>query len=331
MLSSQSRLIGYLLPIALAAFSLLPTQASAQNRKETIVYSPPTLSLTADATTVSACAEGEGPRVKLNASATSPGGYPIRYHWSASSGRIIGDGSVVTWDLAGAAPGYYQASVEIETGNLDGECQAFTSTRVAVTPCPPPRPVCPNVEIVCPTNIAIDRPLTFSSNVTGGTAGITPIYSWTVSAGTIIEGQGTNTIKVDTTGLAGQTVRATLSMGGYTLDCSASCAVQIPIPQPKARKFDEFPDIARNDEKARLDNYAIELQNDPTATAYVIVYPGRNSKAGDVQKHTTRVVDYLVNSRGIDARRIVTLLGNTRDELMVELWISPQGARPPTP
>ena len=70
---------------------------------------------------------------------------------------------------------------------------------------------------------------------------------------------------------------------------------------------------------------------DPTATAYIIVYPGRSGKAGEVQRHTTRQVDYLVNSRGIDARRIVTLTGRTKEELMVELWLVPQGAKPPVP
>jgi hypothetical protein len=202
---------------------------------------------------------------------------------------------------------------------------------VLVNPCPVVRPVCPAIEIVCPTNIAIDQPLTFTSNITGGTPSGNPVYNWTVSAGSIISGQGTNTIKVDTTGLAGQTVRATLSVDGYTLGCSADCAITIPLPKLTSRKFDEFPDISRNDEKARLDNFGIELQNDPTATAYVIVYPGRKSKRGDVQYHTTRIIDYLVNSRGLDQRRIVTLVGPVRDELYVELWITPQGATPPTP
>jgi len=35
----------------------------------------------------------------------------------------------------------------------------------------------------------------------------------------------------------------------------------------EVRKFDEYSKIQRNDEKARLDNYGIELQNDPTSTA----------------------------------------------------------------
>ena len=85
-----------------------------------------------------------------------------------------------------------------------------------------------------------------------------------------------------------------------------------------------------NKEKARLDNYAIELQHDPPATAYVIMYPGRRGKTADAQKHATRIFDYLVNSRGIDSRRIVTLFGAARNEPTLELWICPQGAKAPT-
>ena len=54
-------------------------------------------------------------------------------------------------------------------------------------------------------------------------------------------------------------------------------------------------------------------------------------KTTDAQKHTSRIIDYLVNSRKIDARRIVTMVGGARDELKVELWIAPQGAKPPSP
>jgi hypothetical protein len=75
----------------------------------------------------------------------------------------------------------------------------------------------------------------------------------------------------------------------------------------------------------------IELQNDPTSTAYVIVYPGKSSKRGEVQHHAARVVEYVVNARGLDQHRIVTLVGPARDELAVELWVTPQGATPPNP
>jgi hypothetical protein len=172
--------------------------------------------------------------------------------------------------------------------------------------------------------------LTFCVSAAGGSPGVKPVYEWTVTAGKIVSGEGTNCITVDTTGLAGQSVRATLNMPGYNdLNCSATCIVQIPNELPKCRKFDEYSKITRNDEKARLDNYGIELQNDPTSTAYVVVYPGRTGKPGEVQQRSTRVVDYLANSRGIDKQRIIVVVSSARDELMVELWVCPQGAKPP--
>jgi hypothetical protein len=330
--NERPRVIQYLAPIALAAMLLSPQTLAQKPTVVSSVNAPLTLSLTSNAKAVTACTEAGGPKVQLNARAVSPDGNPIKYHWSSSGGVITGDGPTVTWDLTGLKPGYHKASLDIYTSGSEGECHAFSSVSVLVNPCPVIPPVCPTIEIVCPTNIGIDQPLTFTSRASGGTPSITPVYNWTVSAGTIIEGQGTNTIKVDTSGLAGQTVRASLAMGGYgSLLCSADCGVSIPVPRIVSRKFDEFPDIQRNDEKARLDNFVIELQNDPTATAYVVIYPGRGSKRGDVQHHATRIVDYMVNSRGIDQHRIVTLVGSARNELFVELWITPQGATPPNP
>lgn len=330
--NQRPQMIRFMAPIALVTM-LLSQQALAQ--KATVVKSvnaPLTLSLSSNSTTVSACTEAGGPKVQLTAKAVSPGGNPIKYRWTTSDGTVVGEGPNVTWDLTGLKPGYHKASLDIQTNGVDGECHAFSSVSVLVSPCPVIPPVCPTIEIVCPTNIGIDQPLTFTSRANGGTPSIPAVYNWTVSAGSIIEGQGTNTIKVDTSGLAGQTVRAYLTMPGYgTLNCSADCGVSIPVPGITSRKFDEFPDIQRNDEKARLDNFVIELQNDPSATAYVVIYPGRAGKRGDVQHHASRIVDYMVNSRGIDQSRIVTLVGTARNELFVELWVTPRGATPPNP
>jgi hypothetical protein len=327
MLRHKPRLIGLFLPIALVGLLAFATAASAQKvRVETRAFTPPNLSLSAEPRVITVC-EGAGEGVvHLNARASS--NYPISYRWTTNAGRIEGDGPAVTWDLSGVQAGTYRAYVDVDTGSGDDACQAFSSTTVVVNRCPPPPPTCPNVAIECPDRVVLGEPLTFRSTVTGGSSTATPIYNWTVSAGRIIDGQGTGTIHVDTTGLAGQSVTATLSMGGYNLNCTATCTVQFPVPVA-CKKFDEFPAIAYNDEKARLDNYAIELQNDPTATAYVIVYPGQRGRPGEVQKHTTRLVDYLVNSRGINAQRIVTLVGPAREALIVELWLCPQGAKPP--
>ncbi len=329
MLRHERRVIQIFLPVLLVSMLALASVAVGQKvRREIVAYTPPNLNLVAEPAVITVCPSGQAAPSVVHLDARVTSNSPIRYRWTTNAGRIDGDGPTVTWDVSGLQPGYYKAYVDIDTGSGDSACQAFTSTTVLVNRCPPPPPTCPNVGIVCPDRVILGEPLTFSSTVTGGSPGITPIYNWTVSAGSIIDGQGTSTIHVDTTGLAGQSVTATLRMGGYTLDCSATCTVQFPVPV-ECKKFDEFPNIARNDEKARLDNYAIELQNDPTSTAYVIVYPGQRGRPGEVQQHTTRIVDYLVNSRGINGARIITLVGPPRDALLVELWLCPQGAKPP--
>lgn len=329
MFKKFTRLTRYAAPIALAAlFASMP--ADAQKPTASVASAPLKINLTPDMTVVTTCENGGEPQVQLTAN-VSPDGDPIKYKWTTTVGTISGEGPKVTWNLAGVKPGYHKASLDIISTGKEGECTAFSSTTVLVNACAPPRPVCPAVEVTCPTALGIDQPLTFTSRYNGGTTGINPVYNWTVSAGTIIEGQGTDTIKVDTTGMAGQTIRASLSLGGYNLECAANCAVTMPVPKYTSRRFDEFPDISRNDEKARLDNFGIEMQNDPSATAYVIVYPGKPAKRGEVQEHAGRVVDYLVNSRGLDKQRIVTLVGPARDTLYVELWITPRGATPPNP
>jgi hypothetical protein len=309
---------------------LFGTAALGQNANpQAVTFAPLSLSLAADPAVVTTCAgDATTSVVHLNAKGSATVGETVRYNWRTSGGRIEGNGPAVTWNVAGLAPGYYKAFLEITNGEHGEECQAFSTTTILVRCIPP---VCPNVSIVCPDRVVVDEPITFSANMTGGSGNVSATYNWTVSAGRIISGQGTPRITVDTKGLAGQTVKATFSVNGYPEDCSALCLVQIPLPKKTCKKFDEFPDIQRNDEKARLDNFAVEMQNDPTATAYVIVYPGVRGSAGQAQKRTTRIVDYLVNTRRLDTQRIVTIIGPARRDLMVELWVCPQGATPPKP
>jgi hypothetical protein len=94
----------------------------------------------------------------------------------------------------------------------------------------------------------------------------------------------------------------------------------------EAVKFDEYGDIKFNDEKARLDNYAIQLQNDPGAQGYILAY---GSCEGEAQARADRAKGYLVNTRGIDAGRLVTVDGGCRSDLTVQLWIVPAGAAAP--
>jgi hypothetical protein len=266
--------------------------------------------------------------VGLTTTATDPDGDTLLYTYSTTGGRITGDGANVTWDLSGLAPGTYTASVEVDDGC---GCISFSSTTVTIATCSDcvPNLVCPTLSVTCTDSVDEGQPITFTANFTQGTPTVSETYNWTVSAGTISSGQGTNSITVDTKGLGGQSVTATVEIGGVDPTCNRTASCTTPVkPVAVARKFDEYGNIRFNDEKARLDNYAIALQNEPTAQGTIIAY-GTCDEEG--QKRAQRAKDYLVNTRGIDAGRIVVVDGGCMPELKVELWIVPSGATAPAP
>jgi len=100
----------------------------------------------------------------------------------------------------------------------------------------------------------------------------------------------------------------------------------VKAPAPLATKFDEYGNIKFNDEKARLDNYAIQLQNAPGSQGVILAY---GTCAGEAQARADRAKDYLVNTRGIDAGRLTTVDGGCKSDLAVELWVVPSGATAP--
>jgi hypothetical protein len=203
---------------------------------------------------------------------------------------------------------------------------------ITQSPCPYP------VKISAPATVADGDQITFSADVpyTGQSA---LNYTWTVSppTATITSGAGTPTITVDSTG-SGRRVTAILVVDDGSGDRACRQTAQastgilaaavIPI-NPK--RFDEFPSVAYDDDKARLDNLAIELQNSPGSTGYVIAYAGRGRRAGHADRMGRRALDYLVTTRGIDSGRVVFINGGTRERDTYELWIVPQGAEPPRP
>ncbi|HEX3560994.1 MAG TPA: hypothetical protein VHU19_17465, partial [Pyrinomonadaceae bacterium] len=305
---------------------------------------PPTVTLTAASSTVvlpASCGADQHPdpscsptatTVALSANATDPDGDTLLYTWSTTGGRVTGDGPNATLDLTGVSPGTYTTTVEVDDGC---GCIAFTSTTVTVTACScvpnPTPPPCPTLRVSCQDTAKPGDQITFTANVSGGNPNATATYNWTVSAGTITSGQGTSSITVDTKGLPGNSaVTATVDVGGYDRSCatSSSCTTNL-VQQAVARKVDEYGNIRFNDEKARLDNFAIELQNDPTSQGYLICYGGRRGRAGEGQARCDRAKNYLVTTRGIDASRVVTVDGGYREDLTVELWVVPSGATPP--
>lgn len=241
-------------------------------------------------------------------------------------------------------PGVHNVVIRLPNGNLwsrEIEVPAGRIKCVVVNykPLPPaPKSPCPfPVNISAPQSVAEGEIITFSADVNyGGTAGLK--YNWVLSPATarIMSGAGSATITVDSTGLGGQRVIATVTADDGSGDpaCAQTAqAVAVVAAVEKkvlvAREFDECNNCTFDDQKARLDNLAVELQNDPTVYAHIIAYGGRTSPLGQVNRLLTRARDYLINDRGIDDARIVVVNGGFREADSVELWVVPTGATAP--
>ena len=187
---------------------------------------------------------------------------------------------------------------------------------------------CPRVEVMCPTE-ALEQgtPMTFSAKVGGGDPAALFTFNWTVSAGTITGGQGTPSITVDTVGLGGQNIKATVEVEGLTEACAKaeSCEAGVNPPPPTPHPLDRYQSLKFRDERARLDNFAITLLQNPGWRGYILVYAGEGDRPSDIRKRAKRILSYLTNTRGIDAERFSFVYGGDRKYGSgggyTELWV----------
>lgn len=189
---------------------------------------------------------------------------------------------------------------------------------------------CPTVKVSCPDTAVCGRELTFTAEVSDAAAGAKLSYNWTVSAGTIASGQGTPSVKVDTTGFGGGTLEATVQVTGLPEACvgKATCTTNF-ICDPGPKKFGEYENIRFSEEKAKLDSFAAALLSDPAAQGYLLCYGGRVGRAGEAQARCERAKNYLIAKRGFNIRRIVAVDVGYKESMTTELWIVPSGATPP--
>jgi len=271
---------------------------------------------------------------------TSPVAYPVRV-----DNQVIGMSGVDTPAEFYLAPGMHQLEIEGPNGK---KFSKEIEIKRDVKNCICLKIVEEVTTRACPYNIKLSGPerviegdlITFMSDNIGVDPTVPVNYNWTISSGTITSGQGTPSITVDTRGMGGQTINADLDVNDAVYD--ATCRQKISVPtlierppaSPTPRRFDEFPARSFDDDKARLDAFAIELQNNPDSQGYIIMYQGtdrasmRNKKVDVLSK---KALDYLVKARGIDPRRIVITNWGTRPETYYDLWIIPPGAQPPVP
>jgi hypothetical protein len=270
---------------------------------------------------------------------STPGGLPLEV-----DGKSYG---LTTTDFRSIDlnPGLHRIVIILPSGNLWTREVELGANRIKCLTvnyragiAPPPVVSCPfPVNISAPTLVSEGEVITYKTNVAYN--GSSPLrYTWKVSPGKarILSGAGTSTITVDSTGLDGQRITASVVVDDGSGDAACSQTVQAstfipasPAREIAAKHFDVCRNCSFDDQKARLDNLAVELQNDPSTSGYIISYAGRTSPVNRANQLGARARDYIVTKRGVDSARIVMMNGGLREDDSVDLWVVPAGAKPP--
>jgi hypothetical protein len=294
-----------------------------------------------DETITGGCPPGEVPRegavcnesttIRVTTTATDAENDVLTYNYTVTGGRIVGTGANVDWDLSGVTPGTYTITAAVDDGcGVCGQTQTKTIT-IAECDCITACPACPTVTITGPAGVTLPgQSMTFTANISGGD-GLS--LNWSVSGGTIREGQGTRSIVVDTTNAdAGSTITATLNLSGFDPNCG-SCVAEYresgPVsPNPEAILVDEFGRLSNDEIRAKLDIFFAELSNNPGDQGYIINYGTSREIAA-----RERLIANHIRFRRFDASRITMVSGgdSPTGEPNTKLYRVPQGAENPAP
>lgn len=181
---------------------------------------------------------------------------------------------------------------------------------------------CGIIEIDGPATVDPGKPLVLKVKVLQISK---PEFKWSLSVGEVSKGQGTDEITVETDWLGGLIVTATVELTGAPSGCksSASRATEVNRPPPTRCAFDSYGDIKFEDEKARLDNFAIQISNYPGSSGLILMTAGQRTFKREAADRLDRARSYLVDFRGIDSSRIVTVDCGFTQDLTATLWVVP--------
>src|SRR5262245_12901464 len=99
------------------------------------------------------------------------------------------------------------------------------------------------------------------------------------------------------------------------LTCGSFAQAKKSKTRPVARKLDEVGKSGYCDITARLDNFAIELQKNPTSRGAVIGYGPDVEGLHSAVHYLDLFKEYFVNTRGLEEDRFTMIYGGRNNEL----------------
>jgi hypothetical protein len=109
------------------------------------------------------------------------------------------------------------------------------------------------------------------------------------------------------------------------------CLAQTISSEINPVKLDEYGDLGTDDEAARLDLLANKLFSQSSLRAQIVAYSDLRMERGYYLRRIYGIGKYLTHARGIEANRVAVVDGGYKNQFSTELWLIPEGAKPPTP
>ncbi len=173
-----------------------------------------------------------------------------------------------------------------------------------------------------------DEPITFAASLSKEAEKFNLEYKWTVSGGEIIEGQETLIVRA-LQDESGKSLTLTLNVIGLPQGCENTSSESVFICIGFTPELiGEFSTVAPRIDKAKLDYFAIRLQNNPSAIVYIIEKFEKKTSLNTIKQKNQKIIDYLT-AKGIEKDRIV-LLNTSADENLTQFISVPAGTPPPT-
>lgn len=259
---------------------------------------------------------GETTTIQATATDENPGD-TLTYTWEVDGQRVAESGSSFTFGTTGRNPGRH--TVRVTVTDPDGMTANCESTVEIQAPPPPPQvnraPTCQMT--LSPTDVYSGASVRATARATDPDND-TLSYEWSID-GRVLSGMSGSEANISTAdvGAGSHSVSLKVSDGkGLSETCSASFTVRgkIVIELPRLR--------IDNAAKAKLDDVALQMQNDSRLTALITGFDvAQNARVAD--QNGLRIArlarNYLIQQHKIDAGRIEAKSGGKGTPRRIEI------------
>jgi hypothetical protein len=255
----------------------------------------------------------------------------LTYIWTVYNGEILNGQGTSTITVKSEKPYEKSITAVIKLQGLPENCPNTASETASIDPRPLAYEVsdCPKFTVrAFPEHVTkLNETVTFMVIFDKDYETSKLKFSWVVSKGKLVSGQGTNsiiTLPLDRSG----GITATVNILGLAKGCSNSasetsaiCSCPIPIA------FEEYFKITEDEKRAILNKFAAKLQEHRDSSAFIVKLISRDTSKIVAYQDLQKILKHL-ESRGIDRKQILFSVSYDEEE-RTRLFVVPDGADNP--